>query len=74
MQGDWSISWWQSEVVKPKVISHRSPAAFSLRVTYVYCWGKRPCAPGHDALKMKIIWIDSKQTMLQDLSPIAIFH
>lgn len=62
---------------KSKVVSHKSPAMFSIRmpVTYVYCCGNvRAAAPGHDALKIKIIWIDTKQTMLQDLLPIAIFH
>lgn len=76
-QDNWRISLQQSWVDKPKVVSHNNPAMFLIRVTatYVYCWGNvRPAAPGHGALKIKINRIDTKQAMLQDLLPIAIFH
>lgn len=63
---------WTSPKLSP---IRRAPAVLSITVTYVYCCGNvRPAAPGHDALNIKIIWIDTKQTMLQDLLPIAIFH
>lgn len=67
----------RAEWTSPKLSPIKSPGMFSIRVsvTYVYCWGNvRPAAPGHDALEIKIIWIDTKQTMLQDPLPIAIFH
>lgn len=60
---------------KPKVVSHKNPAMFLIGATYVYCWGNvRPAAPGHGALKIKINRTDTKQAMLQDPLPIAIFH
>lgn len=63
--------------MKLKLVPYKDPEMVSIRAaaTYVYCCGNvRLSASGHDALKIKIIWIDTKQTMLQELLPIAIFH
>lgn len=72
-QDDWSISVRTELSGQARSCLPSQPRY--VPATYVYCCGNvRAAAPGHDAPKIKMIWMDTKQTMLQDLLPIAIFH